>query len=130
MTNSLDVKTEISNSTLILVVAYPSDVLTNTQSSQALLERLVKAYDGRNRSEVGPSCIVEIKAEVAGSSVVRALFDLWKSVSANSGELRIVGYPSDYTDSLTSLGVTTLKGFQLSASRDEALRSLQVQPNG
>jgi len=57
---------------------------------------------------------------VLGSSLVRALFDLYKVVSADSAKLICVSYPEDYMDSLTSLGLTALPGFKLTNSLGEA----------
>lgn len=125
MKSSIDVQSQVTDATLVVMLSYTSDVLLSSQSAQELTTRLLSAYTDRNTSEVGPSCIVEIRASVASSSLIRALFELWKSVIASSGELRIVGYPPEYTDSLTSLGITTLKGFRQSSSREEALKSLR-----
>jgi len=125
MIGSIDVKSQVEDSVLILILSYNSDVLAGRESSQELADRLLETYGARNTKEVGSSCVIEIRSPVASSSLIRALFDLWKSVTASSGELRIVGYPKDYTDSLTSLGITSLKGFVLSQSREAALKSLR-----
>ena len=71
------------------------------------------------------SCVVKIDSEVAGSPVVRALFELWREVvEKRGGQVICVGYPEDYLYSLTSLGLPALNGFSLASTEEEAVERL------
>jgi len=114
---------------ILLVVKYGQELLLK----EGAPERLSKALTGRYREMLGKdggkvrtmSCVVEIQSEIAGSPLVRALFELWKEVvGKESGQVICVNYPPDYIDSLTSLGLPSLAGFSLAVTREEAIQSL------
>ena len=90
---------------------------------QTLSQELTGAYNGLKDNRK-PGCVVVIKATTAGSPVIRALLELYKTVTANSGELRLVDYPRDFRDSLSTLGFRSLPGFAHSATTNEAVRAL------
>lgn len=106
------------NGLLLLRLHYGSDLMAEAGSGPRLGSQLVEAY--REKRGDSLSCIVEIDADVAGSPVVRALFDLWEVVVTTGGKVACVGYPADYIDSLTSLGLPSLEGFLLASSLEDA----------
>ena len=73
------------------------------------------------------SCIVVVRSEVGGAFFARALFELYGKVRPRSGKLICVNYPSDYIDSLTSLGLTSLEGFHVVDTLEEAMRCARTQ---
>lgn len=117
--------------TIYLELDYDAPSLLDTQSRQNLRKELIEAYNEETKKyeqteEPKYHCIVEIKARIVSSRVVRALFELWKTVTQhNDAQLICVGYPEDYIDSLTSLGFHTLKKFSLEANEEEALHHLK-----
>lgn len=126
----LNVEIRRDDETPVLTVDYGADQMFLPQSSQTLSEKLLALY----RQEVSDQpdkpalkgCIIVINADSAGSPLVRALFELYKVVNADGGQLFCVSYPDDYIDSLTSLGLTVLPGFHLAASKAEALKKLRT----
>jgi hypothetical protein len=127
MDEQLDISSETKEGTSVLTVSYrPSQMFTEA-ASKLLSERLIEEYrsllKGQPQGTQSPAvCVVSINSSTAGSSLVRALFDLYKVVQANSGTLICAGYPEDYMPSLTSLGLTVLPGFKLAATVEEALQ--------
>jgi hypothetical protein len=65
---------------------------------------------------------VSIKAKTAGSPLVRAIFELYKVVSAEAATLFCASYPENYMESLTTLGLPALPGFKLTKTLEEALQ--------
>ncbi len=117
------IKDRIEHETVVLTVAYGYGEDTRTKLSQEMVQRYrtLRAQKGASKS-----CIVEIQSEVAGSAIVRALFDLWKEVAdKEKDQLICVNYPRDYIGSLNAIGLTTLRGFSLAESVEEALRQLR-----
>ena len=130
MAEDLKVTTALEQGVVVLTVSYgPELMLTNT-ASKKLSEELVGAYQketGKNGSANTGSCVVIIEAQTAGSPLVRALFELYKTVSADGGQVICIGFPSDYIDSLTTLGLTALPGFTLAGKKEEALSKLATK---
>lgn len=126
MTDDLRVDKRCENGVPVLTIDYGTEQMFQARVSELLSERLVNAYrtllSESHEHEPARACIVVIKAETAGSPLVRALFDLYKVVHAGSGTLICVSYPKAYMDSLTSIGLTVLPGFFLAETEDEAFR--------
>ena len=111
----------------VLTVDYSADQMFLPRSAQTLSERLVTVYRDHISGKSAPkSCIIVIAADTAGSPLVRALFELYKVVKADDGQLYCVSYPDAYIDSLTSLGLTVLPGFYLCTSMTEALAKVKA----
>jgi hypothetical protein len=118
---------------VLLQVSYGPELMLAQGTSTVLSEELVKTYKqaaDQNTALVTTSCVVVIKAETAGSPLVRALFELYRTVYASGGQVICVDFPSDYIDSLTTLGLTALPGFSLAGSEDEAISRLLKQAQG
>jgi hypothetical protein len=121
----LDVKASHERGLVVLSVEYSPEFLISRESSMRLSQDFQAKYDEEAKkipSTTAPDCLVEIKASTAGSSLVKGLFDLYKSVNARGGKVICVGYPKDYFNSLTSLGLPNLSGFKLAYNKDEALK--------
>jgi hypothetical protein len=122
--NSIELKAEWRNYRPCLEVNYVPAEMFKPHTAKLLAEQFIENY--RNLTTIPVSgakrniCIVVIKATVAGSPLVRALFDLYKVVVADSAKLICVSFPEDYMDSLTGLGLPALPGFKLASSLDEA----------
>ncbi len=127
MAEDLTVISTIEDKVVILVVRYGPELMLSLTAHETLSAKLVKAYEEESAKDASVktnSCIVMIEAETAGSPIVRALFELYKTVYAGSGQVICVGYPQDYIDSLTTLGLTGLAGFSLANTKQEALGRL------
>lgn len=75
------------------------------------------------------SCIVDIQGDFVGSSLARALFELWKKVTARNGELSCINYPKDYIDTIASLGLPMLPGFELEYKSTESVTRVLTMKN-
>ena len=91
---------------------------------KTLAEELTGAYRDLKKAKGKPECVVVIKASTAGSPIIRALLELYKTVTANSGQLRLVDYPLEFRDSLSTLGFRSLPGFAHSATTKDAVKEL------
>jgi hypothetical protein len=115
---------------IVLTMRYGQELLFEKDVRERLSKELTGRYHEileKERDKIKTtSCVVKIQAEVAGSPVVRALFELWKEVVEEGvgGQVICVDYPPDYIDSLTSLGLPTLPGFSLAATEEEAIQRL------
>ena len=120
---------QASEGAVLLTVSFNQEFLLKKEAGEQLSKRLVDTYreilekDQKNLKTA--SCVVEIQSETAGSSLVRALLELWKEVvEKNSGQVVCVNYPPDYIDSLTALGLPSLPGFNLARTTTKALQDL------
>jgi hypothetical protein len=133
MAEELRAEGKVDEGVVLLTIRYSPEVLIKTGAHERFSRELMKCYQtirGKERERVKTnSCIVEIQSDVAGSPMVRALFDLWREIAGKeSGQLVCVGYPQDYLDSLTALGLTTLPGFSLAGTRVQAVQKLRGCP--
>ena len=121
------VKDSVEKGVLVLTVDYSPELLLERGASVRLSQELLRHYeDFRDNQKVKTtSCVVDIQAQVAGSPLVRALFDLLQTVFGRAaGQAVVVNYPEEYLQSLTSLGLPALAGFTLAGSKEEALRKV------
>lgn len=109
----------------VLSVSFSPNNLLMDGFSDRLTRDLVESYVETRAGLDKADCLVVMEAEVAGSAVVRSLFELYKLTQANRGRLICVGFPETYVSSLAALGVLDLPGFELGANRDEALSELE-----
>ncbi len=128
MPQQLRVKGEVKKGVIVLIISFGKELLLKTGAREQLSKELTRHYRQirtEQKTGVNTSCIVKIQAEVAGSPLVRALFELWEEVvSTKGGQVICVNYPPDYIDSLTSLGLTAMPGFSLAASEEDAFAML------
>lgn len=104
----------------VLEIDYTPAQMFQPRIADLLGERLISEYRALKPHQPR-ACVLHIKATTAGSPLVRAIFELYKVVSSDSGTLYCASYPVNYMESLTSLGLTALPGFKLAATLDEAL---------
>ena len=81
---------------IVLRVNYPSALMIRTEMTAILNQQFTQEYLDAARDADHKSCFVNIDADVAASPLVRALFDLYKRVKQEGGELVCAGYPIDY----------------------------------
>lgn len=119
------VRGDLKNGIPVIEAQYPAEAMRDPSISERLSKDLLDAYDIEiaKPDATTKSCIVVVKTQIAGSPFIRALYDLYRRVTSNGGELKVVDYPIDYIPSLSSLGVLGLSGFQLYGSEDEALKA-------
>jgi hypothetical protein len=90
--------------------------------------KLVAKYAELRETTHNPSVVVDIKADTAGSPVIRALYDLYRNVRSNRGQLLCVGYPHDYLPSLYSLGLPDRPGFTMEIGLEDAIKRIITRP--
>ena len=99
MATEYSVGQSVKNGLIILAIRFTPEFLLEEDAGPRLGTELVNRYrqirGDRERRILSASCIVEIQPEIAGSTIDRALYDLWKEVTRNKGELVVVDYPED-----------------------------------
>ena len=108
----------------VVEVSFEPELIFQKGARRTLSEELTGVYNGLRKDKGDPGCVVVIKASTAGSPVIRALLELYKTVTANGGQLRLVDYPWEFRDSLATLGFRSLPGFAHSATVNDAVREL------
>src|SRR5258708_31829446 len=128
------VKPSVEEGVVVLTVSFAPEYLLPKDASQRLSEEMIQKYEAAAKPLVEqgaketptkkewPSCIVDIEAKKAGSSLVKALFELYKSVEPRGAKLVCVNYPKAYFNTLTSTGLPRLKNFELAYDKEEAFR--------
>ena len=101
-------------------VSYPDFAILDEGFDEPFRQQLVQKYEESARKQPDQDCILTISASVAGSQVVRGIYELYKVVRARSGNLICAKYPADYVRALTDLGLPSLPGFELCGSIEEA----------
>ena len=128
MAQDLQVEGTVKESVIVLTVSFGPELLLERGARERLSNQLKDQYAKQLDSGGAStnSCVVNIQSEVAGSPLVRALFELYREVVGNkSGQVVVVGYPPDYIESLNSLGLTSLDGFRLALDEREAISRLK-----
>ena len=108
----------------VVELSFDPELMFQKGARLTLSEELTRAYNDLKEDKGNPGCVVVIKASTAGSPVIRALLELYKTVTANGGQLRLVDYPQDFRDSLSTLGFRSLPGFAHSATIEKAVKEL------
>ncbi len=108
----------------VVELSFDPDLMFQKGARQTLSKELTGVYNGLKEDKGNPGCVVVIKASTAGSPVIRALLELYKTVTANGGQLRLVDYPREFRDSLSTLGFRTLPGFDHSETIEKAVEEL------
>lgn len=124
MAEQLSVAGEIRQGVPVLGLDYNEELLLKRGADERLSDALIRRYrELRQQGATTSSAVVEVRARVAGTSVIKALFNLWREVVGKErGQVVCVKFPPDYLDSLTSVGLTALSGFTLGASVEDALQ--------
>jgi hypothetical protein len=125
MSQEFQIHGDLRRGVPFLEVDYPASLISHPQSSRPLGEELKSAYrdlltkhtDGVRRG----ACVISIKPKVVSTALARAIFQLYKVVSADNATLYCTNYPDRYMDTLTALGMLALPGFFLKRTVDEAL---------
>ena len=107
----------------VVELSFEPELMFQKGARQTLSEELTGVYNGL-KDKRKPGCVVVIKATTAGSPVIRALLALYKTVTANGGQLRLVDYPREFRESLSTLGFRTLPGFDHSETIEKAVEEL------
>ena len=108
----------------VVELSFDPELMFQKGARQTLSKELTGVYNGLKEDKGNPGCVVVIKASTAGSPLIRALLELYKTVTANRGQLRRVDYPREFRDSLSTLGFRSLPGFAHSATTNEAVGDL------
>jgi hypothetical protein len=108
---------------VVLTVDYgPEAMLEN--SGTTISRQLLDNYNSRLHDAQTRSCAVIINAKTAGTPLVRALFEMYKTVMQGGGMVVVASYPKEDIDSLAMLGLLDLDGFELAADEQDALKKL------
>jgi hypothetical protein len=102
----------------VITLQYGPNLMFETGSE--LETRLVSEYQrlSADTTAKSKSVVLDIKADTAGSPVVRALVKMHGFISsANKGQLLVANYPQEFLPALNQLGVTSLPGFRLVRDR-------------
>jgi hypothetical protein len=123
MAEILTVVGDESSDVPVITINYGPEGMLQSSGSE-LSDQLIKQYKQLSDKTKSSSVVVDIKAQTAGSPLIRALVSLHQDVSAHKGQLICVGYPTQFLPSLNALGVTSLPGFKMKLTREEAVASL------
>ena len=123
-------KPQISGDTkdgvIVLTINYDEEQLLKKGKKERFSNVLTNEYENFRKNVDNPSCIVKIESEVAGSAIIRALFELWKRVhEKEKGKVICVDYPKDYINSLSAIGLTALSGFKLASTVEKAINKIK-----
>ena len=108
----------------VVEVSFEPELMFQRGAQQTLTQELTGAYKELKKDTGKPGCVVVIKASTAGSPVIRALLELYKTVTANGGQLRLVDYPREFREGLSTLGFRSLPGVAHSATVNDAVREV------
>jgi hypothetical protein len=121
--SDLSVSGSFEQGVVMLTLKYNEDLHVKNEFPSVLRDEMCKVYEQQAGAN-GASCIVTIAATRAGSSVVRAVFELYKKVRAAGGKMACVQFPVRSMFSLTALGLPRLDYFILAPTREKALELL------
>ena len=111
--DEIKVEVEVVESTVEIKAAYPAFAIIEAGFDEPFRKQLLEQYESKVKGNYVKDCILSITADVAGSQVVKGIFELYKSVKARSGTLICANYPADYVRALTDLGLPSLLGSRL-----------------
>ena len=116
----------------VLTVSYDSELMFAKGARVSLAAAVIDAYK-KNRPQAHADrrgCVIVIDSATAGSPLIRTLLELYKTVTSDGGHLRVVDYPPEFRDSLSTLGFRSLPGFAHSGNKEEALAEILEQSGG
>lgn len=126
MPDELGVSGRREGNVAVLEVSFETEIYERREDIRSLSAQLPQKYkDLRRESSDVRGCVVMIRSEVAGSSLIRGLFELYKMVTTQGGRLICVNFPADFVPSLTALGILDLPAFSLASDEKQAVLALQ-----
>src|SRR3954463_10627904 len=130
MAGELSVQDEVRNGVRLIRVDYSADDFQSPTTASSIQSEILKRYNlALGKSASVKSCVIELRADVAGSSLLRGIYELYRTVLRNRGEVVCVGFPQDYLPSLTSLGLLDQANFSLGTDTSSAISRLQASTN-
>jgi hypothetical protein len=133
MTGDITIDATVFKGSVEIKASYPEFAIIDAGFDEPFRKQLVEKYEALAETQTNRDCILSITAKVAGSQVVKGIFELYKVVRARSGILICANYPPDYVRALTDLGLPSLPGFELCGSVEEArikMERLRSAPEG
>jgi hypothetical protein len=128
MPDSLDVTSSVQGDAVILRVRYGANQMLRGDS-EILAKELISKYEVNcGNLPSARHCIVVVEAPYAGSLFVKALFKLYEQVRDKGGRVICAQYPDDYIDTLLTLGLPQLPGFDVVDGINQALGELANAP--
>ncbi len=122
----LQVEDKVQDGVAVITVSYGPETFQQSTASSNFSSEILRHYDSaRQQDSRVKSAVVDIHADVAGSSLVRGLFELFRAVLRNGGQIVCVGFPKDYLPSLTTLGLLDQPRFSLADNPERAIRQLK-----
>ncbi len=114
----------------ILTILDAPDIWFDLEAKQQLYEQLLAAYQAvrKDKKLTKKSCVVQIAAQLGGTSIVRALLELSDAVIEDGGWVVCVGFPEETLDALTASGVASQKEFILAGNIQQARALLDRLP--
>ena len=122
--NDIRVEGKVVDLTIEMEASYPEHALVEAGFDEPFRKLILEEYD--KWADGCRDCILSIRAQVAGSQVVKGIFELYRAVRARSGILVCANYPADYVRALTDLGLPALPGFVLCSSLSEARERIKT----
>jgi len=122
---TVELQRNVQQEVIVLNLSYNLGFAWNAHSKDPLSELLVNSY---NDGEGGPSCVIVIDGARWSGFTIRGLCALYEAVRKHNGRLICVKPPEDSVEieSLMTSGMTSLEGFSLSNSLEEALQALNT----
>jgi hypothetical protein len=130
MKPNFKVEPAVRQGVIEITASYPEFAMTDAGFDEPFRQQLVQSYEKLAKTQENPNCILTLKVEVAGSPVVKAIYELWKAVRARLGVLILADYPPDYVRALTDLGLPSLPGFELVSNTNEAREKMVTRRTG
>lgn len=118
--DEIQVDASVQNNCVEIAASYPTYLLIEAGFDEPFRKQLVEKYEDYATRHKCRDCILSINAEVAGSQVVKGIFELYRIVRSRSGNLICANYPPLYVRALTDLGLPSLPGFELCSSLEES----------
>lgn len=131
MTPSFTIEAAVREGVVEITASYPEFAISDTGFDEPFRKQLVQSYEELAQTQENRDCILTLEVKVAGSPVVKAIYELWKAVRARLGVLILADYPPDYVRALTDLGLPSLPGFELVSNTNEArekMVTLRTEP--
>jgi hypothetical protein len=125
MTGDIKVEASVREGSVELQASYPEYAIIDAGFDEPFRKQLVEKYESLAQTQTNRDCILSITARVAGSQVVKGIFELYKVVRARSGILICANYPPEYVRALSDIGLPSLPGFELCSSLEEARTKME-----
>ena len=92
MAGDIIIEAVIHNGAVEITASYPEFAIIDAGFDEPFRRGLLENYEANAQRDVNRDCILSIKAKVAGSQVVKGIFELYKVVRAHSGILICANY--------------------------------------